>query len=582
MQRSGRITADSYELRAAIGAPQAPTGGAQRATNAEVLQDQRAVSRLAALLGQLDSGALQLDSFRGRLQDLGLQETPEAAKMLRQPQAISFRVFMQALQSGNEGLGGQTFGAGGGAPAPHVPSHIEVPSASRLALTAPQRFGTSAASVLSTQESGVGMLLVGRGDELAAAATQPEVGDAAYTAATHTHRARTVYNASQVPSGAHAALRGETEALPHAATQPARERARHVLSMVDARALPQEEAQRQLCAALAAPSLTHPTLAPLTRALDDFYASRARGKTLRSGEALGACEAWLAAHCEPSRDAPLGHFVPATASAAPPRRLHPTSTSSPPRHPGVPHPRQWSPQRAAEYAPSGEDRTSAAPLDSRVASRLRDPVAARNYERVFGESSGRLRDIHAVEVASAHLEAVSVGSSGGVGGGGGGGGRTAPLLPLLNAYGVGGGGEAARSTGHHVGVVLGGSITSSGSAPPEPLYAASGGWSGSAGAREAHVSTGASLGRRAPGAANPSYAPAGGGQGGASASAQQQPVLREAPFLRDSGGGGGGGGEWPQREGGAPRIGGARAQDEFGQRSHVGGGGVNGARLGRR
>jgi hypothetical protein len=572
MQRSGRITADSYELRAAIGAPQAPAGGAPRPTNSALLADQGTVARLAALLGQLDSGALQLDTFRGRLQDLGLQETPEAAKMLRQPQAISFRVFMQALNSGNEALGAQTFGGGGGsagAPAPLVPSHIDGgPAAARHALTAPQRFGTSAASVLSTQESGVGMLLVGRGDELAAAATQPEVGDAAFTAATHTHRARTVYNASQVPSGAHAALRGEAEALPHAATQPARERARHVLSMVDARALPQEQAERALCAALGAPDLRHPALAPLAGALGDFFASRARGKTLRAAEALGACEAWLAAHREPPRDAPPGPLVPAAASAAPPRRAPPQQQQ------------RWSPQRAADFSESREDRGAGAPYDARVAARLRDPVAARNHERVFSESSGRLRDIHAVEVASAHLEAVA-GGGGGSGGGGGGGGRVAPLLPLLNSYGVGGVGEAARSTAHHVGVVLGGGSGGSGSGgaalgAPEPLYAASGAWSGSAGAREAQVAVGASLGRRALGSANPS-AGAGGG-------------AREAPFLRD------GGGEWPQREGGAPRIGGARAQDEFGQRSHFGGGaggggvlpggggggGVNGSRLGRR
>jgi hypothetical protein len=238
MHSRGSINQDSYEFRAAA---ENSRGAAPRAGgNTQLLADSRVADRVVALLGDFDNGRISLDTFRGRLQDLGVFETPEATRMLRQPHSLSLSAFMAALKSGNEQLSGATFGAPPGSrPATTtVLSNIDAPPGSRPALTA--REDRSNASVWATAESGVHKLLQGRGEELPSHATQPEVGDAAYSAAHATHRARTVKNAAQVPSGAHVALRGELALLPSAHTQPHLERVRHILDRA-IRALAQQQ-----------------------------------------------------------------------------------------------------------------------------------------------------------------------------------------------------------------------------------------------------------------------------------------------------------------------------------------------------
>ena len=123
----------SYEFRQALEASGSSVRPA-RAT-AELLAIPRSdrVRALAPELGglcrQLDSGQLSLDRFRAALRDIGVEETPEATRLLLQQTKLSFSALYRALQSDNFADSNAS-----AAPGPAAPDVLPYASASRQRL----------------------------------------------------------------------------------------------------------------------------------------------------------------------------------------------------------------------------------------------------------------------------------------------------------------------------------------------------------------------------------------------------------------------------------------------------------------
>lgn len=108
---SGGMAVSSYEFRSALeattGARLAPSSLPPELASLPQPERVRALAReLSALFTQLDTNRMSLDTFRARLRDMGLQETPEVTRLLHQP-PLKFSVLYRALQvDPAEGPGG--------------------------------------------------------------------------------------------------------------------------------------------------------------------------------------------------------------------------------------------------------------------------------------------------------------------------------------------------------------------------------------------------------------------------------------------------------------------------------------------
>lgn len=111
---AGGMASSSYEFRSALeattGARLVPTSLPPELASLPQPERVRALAReLSALFTQLDTNRMSLDTFRARLRDMGLQETPEVTRLLHQP-PIKFSVLYRALQA--DPVAGPTGGAG--------------------------------------------------------------------------------------------------------------------------------------------------------------------------------------------------------------------------------------------------------------------------------------------------------------------------------------------------------------------------------------------------------------------------------------------------------------------------------------
>lgn len=269
--RSG--ISESYELKSAITG--GGGGGGRTVSNADILSDPQKQHQVRSLVTQYDNGQLSKDAFRSRLLDAGIVETPEATRLLH-ASSLSLRAFLQALQSGNETLPSAATAPFGRPSDTTTPSVHHTSLASNIhghAPTGKSREDKSAHVV----ESGVGLLLVGRGGELPPSATHPEPSDA-IPLSHHTQRARVTTSAYHTPSGAHLALTGGT--LLSKAALGVQMRARDVLARVDARSMRALEAQRALADVLGVGGEGEELRAAcpgLAAALEEFYGGGGTG-----------------------------------------------------------------------------------------------------------------------------------------------------------------------------------------------------------------------------------------------------------------------------------------------------------------
>lgn len=270
--------------------------------NAAALSSPLTASSFRELFCAMENGSMPVNTFRARIVSLGINETPEATRLLTQPTRIGFAALTSALRRGgaedglvmpSAGMGPGAMPAGARARSTVIESDID---SNVRALTKAREDRTSAQI-----ESGAGALLRGQGDKLPPGATSDLSPLAPLSQ--HHHTARQDRGYDQIESGAGALLRNDAASLPSRDADGARARARALLAAVEGGGLREAEAMARFSDAGLPPSAIPGLSSSLRnyfnggrvdatsamRAVDSYLAERLpQNSDLLSGEIAGA------------------------------------------------------------------------------------------------------------------------------------------------------------------------------------------------------------------------------------------------------------------------------------------------------
>jgi len=256
--------ANSYAFLAA-------TGTCRPGGNAAALASPPTATAFREAFCAFENGAVPIDTFRARLNALGIAETPEATRLLSQPTRIGFAALSVALRRGGAEDGflipNAGFGPGGGPAGARARSTVvESDIESNCRATSKAREDRSTAQI----ESGAGLLLRGLGDTLPQNATTDSVPNAPFSMKTAT--------ASQYRVGDHEEKSNEAETV--------RVRARSLLATVEGGTLREYEATARFVDAGLFPA----AIPGLATSLRCFF----NGGRLDKETALRAVDVWIA------------------------------------------------------------------------------------------------------------------------------------------------------------------------------------------------------------------------------------------------------------------------------------------------
>ena len=256
--------ANSYAFLSATGTTGRPGG------NAAALASPPTATAFREAFCAFENGAVPIDTFRARLNALGISETPEATRLLSQPTRIGFAALSVALRRGGaeDGLTipSAGFGPGGGPAGARARSTVvESDIESNCRATSKAREDRSTAQI----ESGAGLLLRGLGDTLPQNATTDSVPNAPFSMKTAT--------ASQYRVGDHEGVSNEAETI--------RMRARSLLATVEGGTLREYEATARFVDAGLFPA----AIPGLATSLRCFF----NGGRLDTVNALRAVDVWI-------------------------------------------------------------------------------------------------------------------------------------------------------------------------------------------------------------------------------------------------------------------------------------------------